>query len=501
METILNFNCFPAGMELFPAMDEEQFEYIKRIIDESDYYLLIIGGRYGSVDENGISWTEKEYDYAVSKNIPVLVFDHRDFTKLPANKTDLDAKKRHKLIAFKKKVYAGRLIKQWTDSRDLALAVATSLKRVLDLHPRIGWVRADRLISADSQEEIDRLIRESSRYQSEVKRLEASVKALESALKKNDDNHTLESSYQAIKDEIKILKEHNKIFEEQNRILEGQNKNLEEQNKKLIEQIKNLEERVKSLDYELVKYKNPKFNIKPKSLTQIEIITIPETDVSFKMVFVEGGTFSMGANKGDTEAYLDEKPAHEVTLSDYWIGETLVTQALWQAVMGENPSEFKGDINLPVERVSWDDCQVFIKKLNKKTGKKFRLPTEAQWEFAARGGKLGKENHHQFAGNNNISVVSWYYNNSERKIHPVKEKQPNELGLFDMSGNVCEYCKDWYGYYSSSPSTDPTGPRKGVQRVYRGGCWEDSSRKCRISLRASINQTERSNHLGLRLAL
>ena len=153
METILYHDCFPVGLELYPAMDDELLNYLKRIIDDSDYYLLIIGGRYGSMDNNGVSWTEKEYDYAVSKGIPILAFIHKDFTQLPANKIDLDVKKKEKLIAFIKKVSRGRLIKKWTDSLDLALGVATSLNSVLKLQPRIGWVRADSFVSIDVQKD------------------------------------------------------------------------------------------------------------------------------------------------------------------------------------------------------------------------------------------------------------------------------------------------------------------------------------------------------------
>lgn len=177
METILKFECFPAGMELFPAMGEEQFKYIKRIIDDSDYYLLIIGGRYGSEDSNGVSWTEKEYDYAIEKGIPVMVFDHKDFTQLPARRTDQDDKKRDKLLKFKKKVSKGKLIRFWTNATDLALNVATSLRIVLDLQPRIGWVRADKAISGDAQKEIKRLQKEIEKYQNEIKRLEAKAQA------------------------------------------------------------------------------------------------------------------------------------------------------------------------------------------------------------------------------------------------------------------------------------------------------------------------------------
>jgi len=170
METILNFDCFPAGMEMFPAMDEEIFEYIKRIINDSDCYLLIIGGRYGSVADDGVSWTEKEYDYAVSKGKPVIAFDHKDFTQLPANKTDQDDKKRKKLIAFKRKIYEDKQIawNKWSNPDELAAKVATTLPRVLERQPsEAGWVRADSIISEDSLEKIKKL-------QERIKELEAS---------------------------------------------------------------------------------------------------------------------------------------------------------------------------------------------------------------------------------------------------------------------------------------------------------------------------------------
>lgn len=203
--------------------------------------------------------------------------------------------------------------------------------------------------------------------------------------------------------------------------------------------------------------------------------------VEFKMVFIEGGTFTMGATseQGD-DTYENEYPAHRVTLSDYYIGETEVTQALWQAVMGSNPSYFKGD-NLPVERVSYEDVKKFIIKLNEKTGKTFRLPTEAEWEYAARGGKKSKR--YKYAGSNNIDDVAWHVDNSDGKTHPVKTKQPNELGIYDMSGNVYEWCSDWYGGYSSNSQTNPQGPSSGSYRVLRGGFWFDLASYCRTSFR------------------
>lgn len=221
--------------------------------------------------------------------------------------------------------------------------------------------------------------------------------------------------------------------------------------------------------------------------------------VSFEMVRVEGGTFRMGAtSEQEDEADSDEKPVHSVTLSSYYIGKTEVTQALWQAVMGSDPSNFKGS-DLPVECVSWDDCQEFIQKLNSLTGRNFRLPTEAEWEFACRGGNNSRG--YKYSGSNNLGSVAWYDGNSGGKSHPVGTKAPNELGIFDMSGNVWEWCSDWYANYTSYSQTNPTGPQSGSYRVYRGGSWFRSARYCRASIRSYGNPAGRGNLLGLRLAL
>ncbi len=221
--------------------------------------------------------------------------------------------------------------------------------------------------------------------------------------------------------------------------------------------------------------------------------------IEFKMVFVEGGTFTMGAtSEQGSDAYSSEKPTHSVTLSDYYIGETEVTQGLWKAVMGSNPSYFKGD-NLPVEQVSYEDVKTFITKLNQKTGKTFRLPTEAEWEYAARGGKKSKG--YKYSGSNNIGDVAWYDKNSNDKTHPVKTKQPNELGIYDMSGNVWEWCSDWYESYSSYSQTNPQGPSSGAYRVIRGGSWNYSAKYCRVAYRYINNPSYRYNSLGFRLAL
>ena len=227
--------------------------------------------------------------------------------------------------------------------------------------------------------------------------------------------------------------------------------------------------------------------------------TFTANGVSFKMIRVDGGTFTMGAtSEQESDAESDEKPAHQVTLSTYYIAETEVTQELWQAVMGSNPSNFKG-ANRPVECVSWDDSKAFISELNSLTGKNFRLPTEAEWEFAARGGN--KTQGYKYSGSNSLGNVAWYTDNSGKETHPVKQKSPNELGLYDMSGNVGEWCQDWFGSYSSSSQTNPTGASSGSYRVIRGGSWGSDARFCRVSVRYDCTPGYRSNYLGLRLVL
>ena len=227
--------------------------------------------------------------------------------------------------------------------------------------------------------------------------------------------------------------------------------------------------------------------------------------VTFTMVAVEGGTFMMGAtSEQGRDAESDEKPVHQVTLSSYYIGQTEVTQALWEAVMGKNPSEFKGD-NKPVENVSWYDCQKFFKKLNKLTGKQFRLPTEAEWEYACRGGK--KSRGYKYSGSNTIDDVAWYndmvlyISNISNEIHRVATKSPNELGIYDMSGNVWEWCQDWYDSYSSNAQTNPTGASSGSSRVNRGGSWFNNAKFCRSSRRYNNSPDSRRGDLGLRLVL
>ena len=211
------------------------------------------------------------------------------------------------------------------------------------------------------------------------------------------------------------------------------------------------------------------------------------------MVYVEGGTFTMGAtSEQGNDAWIIEKPAHQVTLSSFSIGKYEVTQEEWEAVMGNNPSSFKGK-KLPVENVSWDDCQEFILKLNQMTGKQFRLPTEAEWEYASRGGN--KSRGYKYAGGNDIGSVAWYDGNSGDKTHEVGQKLPNELGLYDMSGNAWEWCQNIFSRYDiSSPQNTDSG------YVGRGGSWYFDAIACRVSARYNFSRVNRDFNLSLRLA-
>jgi len=221
--------------------------------------------------------------------------------------------------------------------------------------------------------------------------------------------------------------------------------------------------------------------------------------VKFNMIKVEGGTFEMKEIVECGFMNLSSKEIIQKTaLSKYWIGEMPVTQELWKAVMDCNPSKFEGD-ELPVEYVTWDDCQRFISKLNSLTNAIFRLPTEAEWEFAANGGV--RSNHFKFSGGDNLNDVAWYAKNAYGKTHAVGQKKPNELGFFDMCGNVWEWCGDYKDNYLEHPQKDPTGPKEGITRVMRGGCWASEDDICQPCVRAGGRENYCSFMLGLRLAL
>lgn len=234
--------------------------------------------------------------------------------------------------------------------------------------------------------------------------------------------------------------------------------------------------------------------------------------LTFNMVYVEGGSMYLGCTMGSGNCEGDERPYHYVTLTDYFIGETEVTQALWKAVMGNdnNPSYWKGDL-LPVEMVNWFDCQEFMSRLNNllitqlPQGYHFALPSEAQWEYAAREGKNSYDNMYVYAGGINLSSVAWYDSNSKRHTHKVKQKSPNELGLYDMSGNVAEWCEDWYSssFYSDNQNwKNPINADVGSSRVLRGGSWNDNESMCRVASRNSDGPGNSYNYGGgFRLAL
>ncbi len=247
-----------------------------------------------------------------------------------------------------------------------------------------------------------------------------------------------------------------------------------------------------------------------------QVTPITANEVSFNMVFVQGGTFTMGSTDKDKLAGNDEKPQHQVTVSDFYIGETVVTQALWYAVMGQKPTEEGsqwsttyglGD-NYPAYFISWDDCQEFITQLNTLTGKTFRMPTEAEWEYAARGGN--KSQGYLYSGSNELGDVAWYSDNYDSETNPnayglqeVAKKAPNELGIYDMSGNIWEWCSDWYSatYYTEEAQTNPTGPETGDGCVFRGGCARNVPKNCRVSDREWTSKTDRTPITGIRIVL
>jgi formylglycine-generating enzyme required for sulfatase activity len=276
----------------------------------------------------------------------------------------------------------------------------------------------------------------------------------------------------------------------------------EERARREAEQRKKKEEKPPVAPFDWNRLKLPLAVVTAAIVIGIVIWQVANSFASFsppEMVFVKGGTFTMGctAEQG-SDCGDNEKPAHQVTIGDFKIGKYDVTQAQWKAIMGNNPSSFKNCDQCPVESVSWNDIQEFIKKLNHKTGGNYRLPTEAEWEYAARGGQKSQQN--KFAGNQNVDAVGWYDGNSGSKTNPVGKKTPNELGIYDMSGNVWEWCADWYGDYSSQAQTNPKGPASGEFRVLRGGSWLNLIRNSRVSNRSFYNPRIRYSSLGFRLS-
>lgn len=239
----------------------------------------------------------------------------------------------------------------------------------------------------------------------------------------------------------------------------------------------------------------------------ILVIMLPVTTLAqntnnpseIEMIFVEGGTFQMGSDENDEYAERIEKPKHEVSVSDFQIGKYEVSQRLWENIMETNPSQIKGKA-LPVTNVSWNDVQEFIKRLNKMTKKKYRLPTEAEWEYAARGGNQSQG--FIFIGSNNSDSVAWHFDNSDKTPHEIGSKQPNELGIYDMGGNIQEWVNDWYGGYSNDTQTNPTGPKSSkIGKILRGGSYAILPEYGRPAWRCVSNPTFCSPFIGFRLAM
>ena len=236
------------------------------------------------------------------------------------------------------------------------------------------------------------------------------------------------------------------------------------------------------------------------AVPQVEPVEIEINGVTFVMVPVNGGTFTMGASYDETEyAHRNEYPPHQVTLSGYYISQTEVTWEQWLAVNDGDIAGFEGDLHGPVVKVNLFDCCRFVDKLTELTGKVFRLPTEAEWEFAARGGEDGI--HLLFAGSNDADEVAWYYDNSGGMPHTVATKSPNSLGIYDMSGNVLEWCQDIYYHYDSEPQVNPVGPESGYSNVVRGGACDWDCMSCRVTSRYSYDPNERADNLGLRIVM
>ena len=228
-------------------------------------------------------------------------------------------------------------------------------------------------------------------------------------------------------------------------------------------------------------------------------LPVPIMELIDNMVEVKGGTYVMGGTpEQGEEAFNDEKPPHKVSVSTFYIGRYPITQEQWKAVMGNNPSYFQGERH-PVEQVNWMDCQDFVVKLSKMTGIKFRLPTEAEWEYAARGGNKSKG--YKYSGGYLLTQIAWYNENSGGTSHEVGEKVPNELGIYDMSGNIWEWVQDWKGDFTEDEQTNPIGPKEGDEKVCRGGGWNREHDRCRVSYRGDDLPDLRYRSLGLRVVM
>ena len=344
----------------------------------------------------------------------------------------------------------------------------------------------DGIIKTDNKEkeEKDGIEKSKEKNTQHIGEKERIVKEEDEYLKKENDKTEKEERKEERKDEISKgdVKEEQEIIRDEKQYIKEEKIKKREAKKLKVKDINKIKEVAQQL------YKNEFGVWEAEFLYEI------------KMIYVEGGEFLMGSPDDDEEAYDNEKPQHKVYVDSFWIGKYEVTQKLWKEIMGSNPSYFKGD-NLPVERVSWEDVQKFIRKLNQKTKLKFRLPTEAEWEYACRGGKLSKG--YKYSGSDNPDEVAWYDKNSDYKAHPVGLKKLNELGIYDMSGNVWEWIQDSYkdNYYPKKHDKKMNKSKKSFYFVRRGGSWFDYVKSLRCVNRSNGNASLKSRDVGFRLII
>lgn len=512
---------------------DEFLELLAENIENSMILLFL-----SSKNSNKSDWTSKEISAATQwkkKIIPVRLDDSSYNRKVMLQISDLDYVEYYKNPALAQQSLIRSIQKYKKEYEEKRAKEEQERQRQEKEKKELALAEKRRKEQEELANEISRAIQTISTSEEvlEKKRLEQKkqIDTIDSKSKQKDLLLALEKSNLSAFEErtqCRLLSEQidslnseiNSLKQEIEKAAEARRQELEAAKEAAIQRVREEFERKKQQAAEEAARKEKEHLEKEKEERKETDLTFIVKGVSFKMVKVAGGTFTMGATaEQGKDAYDNERPAHQVTLTDYYIGQTEVTQALWTAVMGSNPSYYKGD-NLPVEYVSWYDCQTFIEKLNillsNELGEmRFALPTEAQWEFAARGGN--KSQGYKYAGSNNIDDVAWsceawWGNSGDMTTHPVAQKRPNELGLYDMSGNVEEWCQDWYGDYSSNAQTNPQGPTDGKKRVCRGGDWYIIDGYCRVSNRSSADPDHRSSpvfgglntrdsRLGFRLCL
>ena len=497
---------------------DEFLELLAENIENSKILLFL-----SSKNSNKSDWTSKEISAATQwkkKIIPVRLDDSSYNRKVMLQISDLDYVEYYKNPALAQQSLISSIQKYKKEYEEKRAIEEQERQRQEKEKKELALAEERRKEQEELANEISRAIQTISTSEEvlEKKRLEQKkqIDTIDSKSKQKDLLLALEKSNLSAFEErtqCRLLSEQidslnseiNSLKQEIEKAAEARRQELEAAKEAAIQRVREEFERKKQQAAEEAARKEKEHLEKEKEERKETDLTFTVKGVSFKMIKVESVSFTMGATSEQRkDAYDDERPAHQVFLiDDYYIGQTEVTQAFWTAVMGSNPSIYKGD-NLPVTNVSWDDCQIFIEKLNSLLsnelgGMRFALPTEAQWEFAARGGN--QSGGYKYAGSNNIDDVAWYEDNSGKLTHPVAQKRPNELGLYDMSGNVWEWCQDWYGIYSSDWQTNPQGPTDGKKRVYRGGSCSSSAKYCRVSFRNRNWPDNRNNFLGLRLCL